>query len=176
MITIREINRHELQDIWKIDRSEVIHNTYSVERGELVLKPDYFDAKGWPPGEAECYGPILLDCFDRGAAFYGAFDGARLVGAAVLECKFIGQPSDQLQLVFLHVDCRYRNRGLGKTLFEKAVEKAKQLGAKRLYISATPSENTVRFYLRLGCVVTNEINPELFALEPDDVHLEYRIP
>lgn len=42
-------------------------------------------------------------------------------------------------------------------------------------ISATPSENTVNFYRNLGCEVTSEIVPELFELEPEDIHLEYTI-
>jgi hypothetical protein len=29
-----------------------------------MLRPEHFDAQGWPPGEAEKYTPILLDCFD----------------------------------------------------------------------------------------------------------------
>ena len=57
-----------------------------------------------------------------------------------------------------------------------AVEKARSLGAKKLYISATPSENTVNYYMRLGCILAAEINPELFALEPEDIHLEYNLP
>jgi len=56
------------------------------------------------------------------------------------------------------------------------VAKARELGARRLYISATPSENTVRFYLRRGCRVTDEVDAALFDLEPDDIHLELGIP
>ncbi len=54
----------------------------------------------------------------------------------------------------------------------KTIEKAKELGAKKLYISATPSKNTVNFYMHLGCNLASEINPELYQLEPDDIHLE----
>jgi hypothetical protein len=56
------------------------------------------------------------------------------------------------------------------------VAKARELGARRLYISATPSENTVRFYLRRGCRVTDDVDAALFALEPEDIHLEFDIP
>jgi N-acetylglutamate synthase-like GNAT family acetyltransferase len=76
----------------------------------------------------------------------------------------------------LHVSHAYRNRGLGRTLFEKSVARAREQGARRLYISATPSENTIRFYLSLGCVVTDEVDPDLYELEPEDIHLEYAIP
>lgn len=92
-----------------------------------------------------------------------------------LESKIIGSWQDTLQLKFLHVSRDYRKRGIASMLFKLAVEKAKELGAKKLYISATPSEHTVNYYRELGCVLAAEINPELFALEPEDIHLTYVI-
>ena len=115
----------------------------------------------------------MYDCFDRGGTFYGAFEDSRLVGVSVLESKFIGKRRDQLQLTFLHVSHSHRKTGLGRRLFEKAVERARAKRARRLYISATPSENTVNFYLHLGCVIAEQVDPELFTLEPEDIHLEY---
>jgi len=172
-VIIRELTREEIEQIRTLDRTEVIDNVYYVQGGQLVLKPEYYDMHGWPPGEADKYTPILYDCFDRGGSFYGAFEDTRLIGAVVLESKFIGKAQEQLQLKFLHVSRSHRKTGLGRVLFERAVEKARAMNARRLYISATPSENTVNFYLHLGCVVTQEIDPELFVLEPDDIHLEY---
>jgi predicted N-acetyltransferase YhbS len=127
---------------------------------------------GWPPGEAALYTPLLLECFDGGGWFYGLFDEPRLIGAVILENKFIGSHKDLLQLKFLHVSSAYRKQGLGDRLYELAKDKARLLGAKGLYISATPSENTVNFYLRRGCVLTKEPDPQLFQLEPEDIHLE----
>jgi predicted N-acetyltransferase YhbS len=164
--------REEIEQVWTIDRSEVIENIYYFENGELVLKPEYYHVRGWPPGEAEKYTAILVDCFDRGGWFYGVFDEAKLIGAAILESKFIGQDKDQLQLKFLHVSSAYRNRGLGRQLFELARAAAREKGARQMYISATPSENTINFYLRLGCIIAPEPDPELFELEPEDIHLE----
>jgi predicted N-acetyltransferase YhbS len=172
MITTRELLREEIEQIWGIDRGEVIENIYYFKNGTLVLKPEHYDMQGWPPGEAEKYTPVLYDCFDRGGWFYGAFDEAKLIGAAILESKFIGKNKEKLQLKFLHVSKAYRNKGLGKQLFELARVTAHQRGARRMYISATPSENTVNFYLRLGSAVTDEPDPELFAFEPEDIHLE----
>lgn len=173
---IRELERHEIRDVWSIDRAEVIDGVYHRQGNELVLKAEHHEVKGWPPGEPERDGPILVDCFDHGGTFYGAFEGRSLIGAAVLEGRFIGRERDRLQLKFLHVSRRHRRSGLGRTLFDKAVAKARELGARRLYISATPSENTVRFYLRRGCRVTDEVDAALFDLEPDDIHLELGIP
>ncbi len=173
---IRELERHEVRDVWTIDRSEVVDKVYFVEGNELVLKPEHHDVKGWPPGTPEHYGPILLDCFDHGGTFYGAFDWIGLIGAGVLESRFIGRAKDQLQLNFLHVSRRHRRTGLGCTLFTTAVDKARELGARQLYITATPSENTLRFYLGRGCRVADHVDAALFELEPEDIHLEFDVP
>ena len=171
-LAARELTRSEVTRLWDIDRREVIENIYYFENGGLVLKPEHYDMPGWPPGEAELYDPLLLDCFDRGGWFYGLFDGERLVAAAVLESRFIGPRKDLLQLKALHVSCAYRDQGLGRQLFQLSKSKAASLGARGLYISATPSEHTVNFYLRLGCMLTPSPDSELFALEPEDIHLE----
>jgi predicted N-acetyltransferase YhbS len=174
-MNIRLVQRQEIPLIWQIDRREIVENIYYLRNGELAFKADYFDIQGWPPGEAELYTPILLDCYDRGGTFWGAFENDTLLGVAILESKFIGSQHDSLQLKFLHVSRDYRKQGIASTLFKLAVEKAKGLGAKKLYISATPSENTVNYYMRLGCVLATEIDDELFALEPEDIHFEYVI-
>ena len=169
----RELARDEIKTIWTIDRSEVIEGVYYLKHGTLVLEQEHYDMRGWSPGEAEKYTPILEDCYDRGGWFYGLFDDDRLIGVAVLESRFIGQDKDQLQLKFLHVSNPYRHKGLGKQLFDRASLEAQKRGARRLYISATPSEHTISFYRGLGCQVTPEPDPELFELEPEDIHLEY---
>jgi len=175
-VKVRALERHELDDLWSIDRAELIERVYYHEADELVLVPERHDVKGWPAGEPEQYGPILLDCFDRGGTCLGSFDGETLIGAAVLDHRPVGSEKDRLQLKFLHVSQRHRQAGHGRRLFEEAVTRARALGARRLYVSATPSENTVGFYLRRGCRVANEVDPALFELEPKDIHLELDIP
>jgi len=175
MIIGRELIREEIEQIWAIDRSEVINKVYYYEQGELVLKPEHYNMTGWPPNEAEYYTPILLDCFDRGGWFYGLFDDGQLIGVTILESKFISASKDQLQLKFLHVGKDFRRQGLGRKLFKLAGEIARDKGAKRLYISATPSEHTINFYRSLGCFATAELDPALYELEPEDIHLEYKL-
>jgi hypothetical protein len=48
-------------------------------------------------------------------------------------------------------------------------------GARRLYVSATPTRATVDFYLRQGFEPLVVPNEKLFALEPDDIHMESRL-
>jgi predicted N-acetyltransferase YhbS len=175
-VAIRNLTRSEVEGVWRIDRSEVVEGIYYLVDGALELRAEHHDVRGWPPSDVETYTPILLDCFERGGTFYGAFEDGEMVGVAVLDNRPIGSRRDRLQLKFLHVSRACRGRGIGKALFERSVAKARGTGARALYISSTPSENTVRFYLNLGCRVADEIDPELFALEPGDIHFEYVIP
>src|SRR5262249_24316748 len=126
LIDLRKLLREEIAQVWNIDRSEMIEKFYQLEHGVLVLRPNHVDVMGWPPGEEEKFTPILLDCFDRGGWFCGGFDDTRLIGAVVLESRFIGRRKDQLQLKFLHVSRAYRNRGLGAQLFERAMATARE--------------------------------------------------
>jgi len=171
MIEGRLLTRSEIESVWTIDRSEIIERAYGLENGALVLRQVYFDMRGWPPGEAEKYTPILQNCHDRGGWFHGLFDGDRLVAVAVLDPRRIGKNQDQLQLAFLHVSSDYRKRALGQRLFALAKLEAARRGAKALYISATPSQHTIDFYLRCGCSVASELDPQLYELEPEDIHL-----
>ena len=173
MITGRTLSRDEIKEVWTIDRSEVIDAVYYLEDGALVLRPEHYDMHGWPAGEAAKYTPVLEACYDEGGLFHGLFDDKRLIGVAVLESRFIGSGKNRLQLKFLHIGSSYRDKGLGKQLFYLAADEARKREAAGMYISATPAERTIGFYLRLGCKVTTEPDPELFALEPKDIHMEY---
>ena len=136
-----------------------------------MILPD-FDVPGWDPDNVAKTTPLLHEMFDRGARFFAAFDGEQLAGVSVLDTLPRGESGDLLQLELLHVGRGYRGQGLGSTLLEQAREAARELGARGLYISATPSENTIRFYRRRGATVLAVPDPELLALEPEDIHLE----
>lgn len=168
---MRTLGRDEVELFWTIDRREIHHNIYVMRDGEMVLTPYYFDVPGWASGHQEHETPILYAAFDRGGSFWGVFDGDDLVGAAANDAKLRGQHRDRIQLLWLHVGRDYRGKGIGAQLFEAARADARARGAKSMYVSATPTENTIDFYLRRGCQLAVPPDPELVALEPDDIHL-----
>jgi len=168
---VRQLARDEIETIWTIDRSEVHHHIYQMHGDQLVLTPAYFEAPGWAPGQIEHDTPVLYACFDRGGAFVGMFDDQKLVGVAVVDSLPLGAAGDQLQLKYLYVSRDYRQQGVGTRLFREAGAIARTRGATWLYISATPTENTIHFYQRCGAVVNLTPDPELYAQEPDDIHL-----
>lgn len=171
MMEFRELRREEIRSIWAIDRRERIESIFVAGPGGLELAADSFDVPGWSAGKAAEMTPVFEASFDAGSWFGGAFAGGRIVGIAVLEHGFFGADGGTLQLGFLHVSAETRGNGVGKQLFELARREASVRGARRMYVSATPTERTVRFYLARGCRVLAEPDARLFELEPEDIHL-----
>jgi len=50
-------------------------------------------------------------------------------------------------------------------------QEARRRGALSLYISSTETESAVNFYRNNGGELTDEMDDELFKLEPKDIHM-----
>ena len=171
----RLLEENEFILLGEIDRSEIVEEIYYFRNGELELANEYYDVKGWDLKELRGFIARLQDIYNRKGTIYGAFDNGKIVGLAALESKLIGKNKDQIKFDMLYISSSHRKRGISKKLISLLIEKAKELGAKKLYISATPSKNTVDFYLAIGAKVTGEIDDELYGLEPYDIHMELEL-
>ncbi len=65
----------------------------------------------------------------------------------------------------------YREMGIGTLLTGLAMERAREMGAERVYISGLPSLNTINFYQGLGAALAKVVDPELYEQEPEDIHM-----
>ena len=74
---------------------------------------------------------------------YGAMENARAVGFYLLTNE-----SDGLHLDHLWIEPRAMGRGIGRALFEHALEQTRRLGHRTLKIEADP--NAEGFYQRMG--------------------------
>jgi GNAT superfamily N-acetyltransferase len=74
-------------------------------------------------------------------------------------------------LSVLHVSRSHRRKGVASLLTEEVARLARADGARRLYVSATPSGSAVAFYLGHGFEPTDQPDAGLLALEPDDIHM-----
>jgi GNAT superfamily N-acetyltransferase len=70
-----------------------------------------------------------------------------------------GTPDEVLILEDLWIAHAAIGRGWGRLLFEHAVERAKERGARRLEWEADP--NAVPFYLHMGAVVTGDVETSM---------------
>ncbi|MFR1518977.1 MAG: GNAT family N-acetyltransferase [Clostridia bacterium] len=115
----------------------------------------------------------LCEVLEYGGTIYGAFDNDKLIGFSCFDGRFIGNESQYLQLIYLHVSCEYRNRRIGRTLFSMCADSARKQEAKKLYISANSSYSTQQFYRSMGCVQATENIVHLCDADPYDIQMEY---
>ncbi len=179
-----EVQRLWLDDIGliaRIDRSEHVDVEYAVLDGHLIERPASFEHADIPPWDPVGAGPnsvaekvaFCAPLVAGGAALFGAFEGDRLLGLAVVDASF--EPG-LAWLAFLHVSREARRRGAASALWEAAVRDAVEAHAESMYVSATPTESAVGFYLSRGCRLADPVHPALYASEPDDIHLACSLP
>jgi GNAT superfamily N-acetyltransferase len=172
-ITLRPLEPTELPRLGKIDRTERIESIY-IQRGEMLEESAQpFDVPPWSPTGTHAHSvPDQIGFCEwhisRGAQAFGAFDGDRLVGIGLVTPHL--RPG-VAQLSYLHVSDGYRGRGVGRRLVKELERVAREAGDSQMVVSATPTINTVRFYMSCGFAPMAEPLPELFELEPEDVHL-----
>jgi predicted N-acetyltransferase YhbS len=167
----RTLLPEEVDRVEEVDRTEVIGHIYYLREGKLELEDEHWEARGWPPDEIGSIKERLRECMDRGGMGWGAFDDDALVGIAALDGKWIGSAGKTLQMYFLHVSQCYREMGIGTHLSGLVMERAREMGAERMYISGLPSLNTISFYQGLGFDLAIEVDPELYEQEPEDIHM-----
>jgi GNAT superfamily N-acetyltransferase len=163
----------ELSRVGEIDRRERIDVIYGQHGTELVARHGDWSAPAWDPdghGEHSVAHQLhaLEHYVDAGGTALGAFAGERLVGIGVVVPHL--RPGIA-QLAFLHVSAPFRAAGVGRRLVEQLEQIARAAGDSDMVVSATPSENTVRFYLGRGFQPMGEPLAELYEREPEDLHL-----
>jgi ribosomal protein S18 acetylase RimI-like enzyme len=167
MITYREISIDEIHEhILDMDVSEHGEFIYLWQDGELVTKPIVWDR---PPRTAETWQENWASVLPLpGVKAWGAFEGEVMVGIIVYRPHLT---DDMAQLDALFVDKKHRQLGIATHLTKLLEAQSIADGHKRLYVSATESKSAVGFYTSQGFIPTQDTHPELYALEPNDIHM-----
>jgi GNAT superfamily N-acetyltransferase len=173
----RRLAAVELGRVGEIDRTERIDALYVQHGARLELHEGDWSAPPWDPaGEGEhsvaAQRAALERYVEAGAVALGAFDQDRLVAIGVVVPHL--RPG-LAQLAYLHVSDGYRASGIGRRLCDELEQIAHEAGDTSIVVSATPSLNTVHFYRRRGYEPMAEPLPELYELEPEDVHMCRRL-
>ena len=172
-VNLRRLGLDAVGLVADIDRSERIDTKYFVEAGQLrsaavpVLEVPRWYTEGDGDFTVAHQIEFCSEAIAGGGILLGAFDAEAVLGLCVVNPAF--EPP-MAWLAFLHVTAPARRGGVASALWAEAVALARTAGARSLYVSATPSPSAVGFYLGQGCRLT-EPHPELFAREPEDIHL-----
>ena len=143
--------------------SDEIHIRRAEPGDADVLSRIAFTAKGYwgyPERWMELWrdGLTITSDFVRGNEVHAAIVREELAGFYAL----VGE-GPRMELEHLWVLPKRMGLGLGRTLFEHALDKAAQLGAERIGIEADP--NAEDFYKRMGATRVGEIVYELDGRE-----------
>jgi ribosomal protein S18 acetylase RimI-like enzyme len=168
---IAKMPPQDLDRLHELDRSEHVTVLYEMQDGVLVSREVDLHVPRWTSEETERRIRSLRPELAEGGVLLGALDGDRLAGVAVLGGKLRGENRDTLELAFLHVSAAYRRQGIATRLFQEAAALARAREARFLYVSATESGSALGFYFSQGCTLAPQVDPELYALEPKDIHL-----
>lgn len=172
-IDVRHLGVFDLDRLHEIDRREHLTYAYRLEGNALVRYavdwniPDW-DHVGDGGHSVQRLVNWLRPIIDNGALFFGAFVDDSLAGVVVVDTEF---ETNLAWLTFLHVSRTYRGRGIGRTLWEHAMDLAVEADARLMYVSATPSGPTIDFYLGRGCELADPPHATLLMEEPEDIHL-----
>jgi GNAT superfamily N-acetyltransferase len=176
-ITYSRLVSADLERIGEIDRTERIDTLYVQQGDQLEQRFGDFSASAWlTEGEGEhSVAHQRAECerhLAAGGIALGAFANGQLVGIGIVRPHL--RPGIA-QFAFLHVSNGHRRQGIGEHLSEELERLARKEGDTTMVVSATPSLNTVRFYIHRGFEPTAEPLPELYEPEPEDVHLQKRL-
>ena len=171
---VRKLGADDIALVRAIDRSEHVDAQYRVVEGHLEQVPPVIsEVPRWDPDRSGPHSVAAMIEFcssvlERGGLLLGVFDDEAPVGLAIVHPTFEAQLA---WLAVLHVTRSHRRRGAAQMLWDMAVDIAVAEGAEQIYVSATPTTSAVGFYLSQGCRLADPVHPELFAAEPDDIHL-----
>lgn len=174
-IIYRELKEIEIDEslFQNFNRYQEVKKCWRKENGKWILKDIPFTDQ-WGFEEYKILIKCLQNTIKTGGVVFGAFNNV-MVGFASLESQFFGSQNEYLQLSSIHTSYGNRGTGIGKKLFSFICEKAKDMGAQKLYISAHSSQESQSFYKAMGCIEAIEYNDKLVAEEPSDCQLEYRL-
>jgi predicted N-acetyltransferase YhbS len=173
----RTMTEAELPRLEDIDRSEIVRVGFESRDGDLVQTSVRWDVPDFiRQGDGDhTLAQQIAFCrrhLAAGAIMVGAFDGETLVGIGLLTPEVRPRLA---QLAYLHVSSPYRRAGVASAITRRLLELARGLGAESVYVSATPSQSAVEFYGSIGFVLAAQPLPELYAQEPEDIHMILRL-
>lgn len=169
-LTEQNFNEHSLEGF---DRRQPVKRCYrNTAGGSVLMDCDYVD--DWDEEKRRWMTRLLLDGISGCCTAYGAFLDGRVVGYILLSHRLFGSEKQYAEVLLYHISAPVRRMGIGRRLFGMACERARELGAKKLYISANPAYESQEAYRRLGCVIASERDDSpVPGREDTDIVLEY---
>lgn len=152
-------------------RHQNVVKCWRRENNEWIIKEEPF-IDDWTEADYQILVSCLKNTITTGGFVCAAFLDGKLKGFTSVEPTLFGGEQKYLDLSSIHVSEDMRGTGVGKALFLKAKEWAKEHGARKLYISSHSAVESQAFYKAMGCVEAEVYHQEHVEREPYDCQLE----
>lgn len=173
-----------------LERYGTVSIAFAVN-SKMILRPRGGDDGGWDMTEVPVDPPWIKD-YDEGAPptrwlrwdtsdwrIISAFLKDELIGGVVVAydtpgADFLEGRTDIAALWDIRVAPDWRGKGVGSTLFQQAVDYARELNVNELKIETQDINATAcKFYAKQGCCLT-DVNPNAYPGWPDEIELIWR--
>lgn len=134
-LTDDNLNSHSLD---AFIRHQVVNECWRNIDGQWVLLPISF-VEDWSLDKCREEASEIANSHHGNMIAYGAFQGTNLLGYITIGTERMGTEKQYIQLVAFQVSEPFRGMGIGRKLFEKAIETAKEYGVPKLYVKGISS-------------------------------------
>lgn len=171
----RALQIDDCAKIKEMNPAQYIERAWREVDGKRQLVPIHYQDNDWPNGYEHHFTHLKETILNDGYAV-GAFDETnKLIGFGTLNNGFFGEKYNYVLLDQLFISLEHRNKGIGRKLFANLSNEASKWHADKIYICAGSAEETVAFYLAIGCTEAVEMNQVLYESDPRDLQLEYSL-
>jgi len=162
-IEIKELKIKDINDDFLIDFNRYLEivDCYIKDNEEWIIV--YNENKStitWDKKYKEHKIENIINIIKNNGFVIGAYENNKLIGFACLLNEVFGTKKQYLELKYLFISKGYREKGIGRKLFLLCVEKAKEMGVKKLYIRAGKSLDTKKYFLTNRYKDTVELKEE----------------
>ncbi len=165
MTVYRKITQNELhRNYFATFKHDQKWNRQWVKQGNVWMLEQIDGSRSWSFEKRTWISEYLKEQILSGGFTIGAFQGNKIIAFVCVNGKII---DNYANLTMLFVDDDFKRMGIGTELFQIARKEALLNGAKKLFISAIPSEETVSFYFSVGCKDTEKIILDFIDTEKD---------
>lgn len=167
MIEIKRLDTDQfsLDSLRGFNRHQTVKYIYKLADSRLTLTLHPFEETWSQERKKEKAAEMISGRF----TVFCAYDKERIIGEIMLVPEL---DLGRMIIDSLHVSEEYRRKGIGKALFETAKAEAGKHGAKALYLSACSAQETIDFYLAMGCRVSPNPIQAYADREPFDIQME----
>ena len=117
----------------------------------------------------------MQNTIERNGIVIGVFSNELLIGYALLESDLFGSDNQYVLLSDFYISSRFTNLGIGQELINRITNYAKNLTAKKIYLSYEDNDIATSFYRNNGWVTVKENHEDYINKLKSNIQIELEL-